>query len=61
MANFYCQMKINRAKELIREKNHTFTEISEILGFDNALYFSRVFKRITGMSPREYANSVCVD
>lgn len=61
IASCYGQMKINRAKELIREKNQNFTEISELLAFDNALYFSRVFKRITGMSPREYANSVRVD
>jgi AraC-like DNA-binding protein len=31
-------------------------EIADMLGFDDPLYFSRVFKRQAGVSPREYRN-----
>ena len=31
-----------------------FVEISYMLGFENAYYFTRVFKRHTGMTPTEY-------
>jgi len=29
-------------------------DIAEQLGFDNAFYFSKVFKKVEGCSPREY-------
>ena len=29
-------------------------EISDMLGFENPYYFSKVFKRITGMTPSDY-------
>ena len=29
-------------------------EISDMLGFENAYYFSKVFKKLTGMTPSEY-------
>ncbi|MBE6555409.1 MAG: AraC family transcriptional regulator [Ruminococcaceae bacterium] len=35
-----------------------FFEISELLHFDNPQYFSRVFRRINGMSPAEFKNSL---
>ncbi len=33
-------------------------EISDTLGFESAFYFSRVFKKVTGVSPRDYINQV---
>ncbi len=29
-------------------------EISDVLGFESAFYFSRVFKKVTGVSPRDF-------
>lgn len=54
----FQRMKIDRAKELIREKELNFSEISERLSFSSIHYFSRRFKAITGMTPSEYAVSV---
>lgn len=61
MAEYLVLLKIEKAKQLIREKQLNFTQISDMLAFSNPLYFSRVFKRVTGMSPREYLNSVKID
>ena len=58
IVEFYTDLKIKEAKKLIRENIHTFTEISNILCFNNPHYFSRVFKKKTNMTPREYLNSV---
>ncbi len=58
IANFAVRQKIKRAKQLIREGNLNFAQISEKLSFDNPQYFSRVFKRITGMSPTEFKQSL---
>lgn len=60
ISNYYTISKINLAKQLIREDNYNFTQISDLLKFDNPQYFSRVFKRITKMSPSEYKNSVII-
>ena len=58
LAGYAADLKIERAKRLIRDGNLNFTQISELLAFDNPQYFSRVFKRITGMSPSEFKHSL---
>ena len=54
----FTKMKVEYAKELIREKNQNFTQISEYLGYSSIHYFSRQFKKITGMTPSEYTASI---
>ncbi len=50
---------INRAIRLLLADNSVSVEqISSMLGFSSSTYFRRVFKHITGKSPREYRNSV---
>lgn len=39
---------------LLDNQNRSIEEISELLGFESSTYFRRVFKKITGKSPREY-------
>lgn len=56
--DYFSRLKISRAKELIREKNLNFTQIADALGYTSIHYFSRQFKKITGMSPSEYALSI---
>ena len=56
--NYIINAKIKEAKTLIREHTYNFTQISDMLCFSNPLYFSRVFKKVTGMSPSEYKHSV---
>ena len=50
--------KVNAAKKLIRDGNMNFSEISDYLSFDNPQYFSRVFKRTTGITPTEFKLSL---
>lgn len=54
IARYATEAKIRRAKQLIREGQYNFAEISDMLSFDNPQYFSRVFKRVTEMTPTEY-------
>jgi two-component system response regulator YesN len=42
------------ACELIRQKKYRIYEISYKVGFENAYYFTRVFRRHIGLSPSEY-------
>jgi two-component system response regulator YesN len=39
------------------ENNLSISEISDLLGFNNQHYFSRVFKQYCGMSPSEFRYS----
>lgn len=52
--DYINQCKINKAKELIENNNLKIYEIADQLGFDNAFYFSKVFKKQEGCSPKEY-------
>ncbi|MDF2672862.1 MAG: hypothetical protein K0R09_1127 [Clostridiales bacterium] len=55
---YFKQLKILKSKKLIRELQHTFTEISYMVGYESIHTFSRAFKEATGMTPSEYAISV---
>ena len=55
---YFCRLKIEAAKRLIRQGGQNFTEIAHALGFSTIHYFSRRFKAITGMTPSGYASCV---
>lgn len=55
---YYRDLKIEQAKIMIREEDCNFTQISERLGYSSIHYFSRQFKKATGMTPSEYLASV---
>lgn len=53
--DYFNRMKIHHACELIREfPSLQLAEISDKLGFNDVYYFSKVFKRITGIAPSSY-------
>lgn len=58
LAAYIVRVKIDRAKQLIRENNMNFSQISARLSFESPQYFSRVFRRITGMTPTEFKRTL---
>ena len=55
----YCNLrKIKEARRLIREGNHNFVQIANMLQFDTPQYFSKCFKKFTNMTPSEYKQSI---
>lgn len=54
--DYLVQVRMEKAKELIRKERKTISEISQEVGYMDPNYFSKVFKKYTGMSPSEYAN-----
>jgi len=48
------QLKIKKAKKLLKEKNYKISEVSKMIGYHNVNTFIRVFKNIEGISPGEY-------
>lgn len=55
---YFNNMKIERAKDIIRDGTMNFTEIAYFLSYSSLQYFSKQFKKATGMSPLEYSSSV---
>ena len=58
ISRYASEKKIKEAKRLIRENELNFSQISDRLSYDNPQYFSRVFRRITGMTPTEFKTSL---
>lgn len=48
------KIRIEQAKRFLKNTSLSVKEISEKVGFCDSLYFSRVFKQMTGCSPKEY-------
>ncbi len=52
--NYLIDVRINAAKKLLTESSMSCSRISSAVGFDDANYFSRLFKKRTGYSPLRY-------
>lgn len=52
--DYVCSVRITEAKKMLRFTNKTTEEIAEAIGVNGAAYFSRMFKRVEGISPKEY-------
>lgn len=51
---YLLTLRMNNAVSLLETTDYNVNEISAIIGYDNALYFSRLFKKHKGVSPSEY-------
>ncbi len=58
-ADYVMRQRIARARELLRQGSRSITDIAFELGFNTSAYFSSVFKRQTGQSPREFRGTTC--
>ena len=55
---YILTIRINNAASLLESTDYSMAEISAIVGYDNPLYFSRLFKKQKGVSPSEYRKLV---
>ena len=51
-------IRINTAKERLRDPSLKIGEIAELVGYTDTAHFARVFKKIVGMNANEYRNSL---
>ena len=51
---YILRLRITNAKALLVNTDYSISQIANDVGFDNALYFSRLFHRHTGMSPIKF-------
>ena len=54
ITSYLNNLRIRKAATLIKEQDLSLKEISAMVGIDDQLYFSRLFKKCMGISPSEY-------
>jgi transcriptional regulator GlxA family with amidase domain len=52
--DFFIRLKIQRACEILEATDLCVKEVAAKLGYDDAFYFSRLFKSVNGVAPTEY-------
>lgn len=57
-SDYINQCKIDAAKKMLADGELKIYEIADELGFESTSYFSRVFKKVSSLSPREYLNQI---
>lgn len=58
---YLARFRINEARRLLQDKNASVREVSMLVGYYDANYFAKAFKRIAGMNPSEYRDSFHTD
>src|SRR5699024_12421234 len=54
ITNYIIHQRITKAKQLLRFSSHNIESISHMCGIEDSGYFTRIFKKIEGVTPREY-------
>lgn len=52
--NYVITRRIQEAKNLLATTNYSIRDIASIVGFSNSSYFSQMFKKVSGISPKRY-------
>lgn len=57
--DYFTKVRIEKAKALIKDIRYKTYQVAELVGYDDPAYFSKVFKKVVGVSPKEYRDIVC--
>ena len=57
-SDYISSLRMQRAKELLRDESMSIQEIAETVGYNDYFYFTKVFKKIVGISPSKYRKSI---
>ena len=55
---YILSIRIYNAETLLHSSLYNVSEVSNIVGYENPLYFSRIFKKAKGLSPSEYRKNI---
>ena len=57
ISSYINKVRIDRAKLLLADQNISLVDVAALTGFEDQSYFTKVFKAITGQSPKKYRES----
>lgn len=55
---YFIKLKIQYACQLLSQSDLRISDIADKIGYEDTFYFSRLFKKVTGKSPRDYKNAL---
>ena len=58
MVDYITRLRILKAKDLLKDIRVKVYEVGKLVGYDDPAYFSKVFRKVVGVSPAEYRNLV---
>ncbi|VBB07604.1 transcription regulator hth arac- type [Lucifera butyrica] len=53
-SDYLNKVRIEKSKQLLLDIKHSISEVAFLVGFENQSYYSKVFKKVTGNTPREF-------
>ena len=56
---YILSLRMANAQSLLESTEYNISEIAEAVGYDNPLYFSRLFHKHIGVSPTAYRKARC--
>ena len=56
--DYLTRLRIQKAAELLSTGEHKIYEVTEMVGYRSREYFTRLFKKVTGFSPKQYARNI---
>jgi two-component system response regulator YesN len=54
LSDYILEARVNKAKFLLEKTNNKISDIASTIGYDNFSYFTKMFKKSTGVTPHEY-------
>ena len=51
---YILEIRIRNAQILLETTDYSIADIAGVIGYDNPMYFSRLFRKAKGMSPAKY-------
>ena len=61
MKTYIEAVRMEKAKQMLMNKELSVTEVAAYTGYSDPNYFSKVFRKYTGMSPRGYRDEMDVE
>jgi two-component system response regulator YesN len=61
IADYITEVRIEKSKDFLKENDIKMYEIANKVGFKDPHYFSLCFKKVVGVSPTEYKETICFD
>ena len=52
------ELRFNESKKLLENTDAPVIDIAAAVGFDDPAHFTRMFRRVGGLSPREFRNTI---
>ena len=61
LSDYIAKIRINHAKQLLANPQLKLVQISEMVGYQDDKYFSKVFKKLVGVSPNQYRKELLIN